>query len=193
MLASGEQALGVSRVQVFPFPASEGTIGILNARAHVTASKGKKSPSHHHPCQMCPPPWEPGSAAAPRLAPRVEERDGRLLEAQRRLQEERQRSVVLEQRLGRMHLEPGRTASQRSASSSKTGRPGPGAQGRGGEAWRPMEEPVSSPSRRMWEAEAPSGWALPVLLPPVLFPRPPRQTQEPQSAFAPGGPGPAHL
>ncbi|XP_045435416.1 coiled-coil domain-containing protein 13 isoform X2 [Pipistrellus kuhlii] len=56
-------------------------------------------------------------------SPRVEERDGRLLEAQRRLQEERQRSVVLEQHLGRMHLEPGRTASQRSASRSKTGLP----------------------------------------------------------------------
>ncbi|KAK1332554.1 hypothetical protein QTO34_007237 [Cnephaeus nilssonii] len=57
------------------------------------------------------------------LQKRVEERDGRLLEAQRRLQEERQRSVVLEQHLGRMHLEPGRTASQRSASRSKTGLP----------------------------------------------------------------------
>ncbi|XP_014390368.1 PREDICTED: coiled-coil domain-containing protein 13 isoform X2 [Myotis brandtii] len=56
-------------------------------------------------------------------SPRVEERDGRLLEAQRRLQEERQRSVVLEQHLGRMHLEPGRTASHRSASRSKTGLP----------------------------------------------------------------------
>ncbi|XP_036189197.1 coiled-coil domain-containing protein 13 [Myotis myotis] len=57
------------------------------------------------------------------LQKRVEERDGRLLEAQRRLQEERQRSVVLEQHLGRMHLEPRRTASQRSASRSKTGLP----------------------------------------------------------------------
>ncbi|EPQ04045.1 Coiled-coil domain-containing protein 13 [Myotis brandtii] len=57
------------------------------------------------------------------LQKRVEERDGRLLEAQRRLQEERQRSVVLEQHLGRMHLEPGRTASHRSASRSKTGLP----------------------------------------------------------------------
>ncbi|ELK25108.1 Coiled-coil domain-containing protein 13 [Myotis davidii] len=57
------------------------------------------------------------------LQKRVEERDGRLLEAQRRLQEERQRSVVLEQHLGRMHLEPRRTASQRSASGSKTGLP----------------------------------------------------------------------
>lgn len=108
---------------MFPFSASEGAIGVLNARSCVTASEVKKSPS---------PLWEPGSAAAPRLAPRVEERDGRLLEAQRRLQEERQRSVVLEQHLGRMHLEPGRTASQRSASRSKTGRAGPGAQGGAG-------------------------------------------------------------
>ncbi|XP_016051603.1 PREDICTED: coiled-coil domain-containing protein 13 [Miniopterus natalensis] len=57
------------------------------------------------------------------LQKRVEESNGKLLESQRRLQEERQRSVLLEQHLEKMRLEPGRTASQRAASRSRTGPP----------------------------------------------------------------------
>ncbi|KAG8521607.1 Coiled-coil domain-containing protein 13, partial [Galemys pyrenaicus] len=57
------------------------------------------------------------------LQKRVEESNSRLLESERKLQEERQRTVVLEQHLEKMRLEPGRTAaSQRAAPRSKTGR-----------------------------------------------------------------------
>nr|XP_020728052.1 coiled-coil domain-containing protein 13 isoform X3 [Odocoileus virginianus texanus] len=55
------------------------------------------------------------------LQKRVEERNSKLLESERRLQEERHRAVVLEQHLEKMRLEPGRmSASQRAAPRSKT-------------------------------------------------------------------------
>ncbi|XP_057562245.1 coiled-coil domain-containing protein 13 [Hippopotamus amphibius kiboko] len=58
------------------------------------------------------------------LQKRVEESNGRLLESERKLQEERHRTVVLEQHLEKMRLEPGRTsASQRAAPRSKAGLP----------------------------------------------------------------------
>ncbi|XP_037382876.1 coiled-coil domain-containing protein 13 isoform X4 [Talpa occidentalis] len=56
------------------------------------------------------------------LQKRVEESNRRLLESERKLQEERQRTVVLEQHLEKMRLEPVRTVgSQRAAPRSKTG------------------------------------------------------------------------
>ena len=65
------------------------------------------------------------------LITRVEERNSKLLESEKRLQEERHRAVVLEQHLEKMRLEPARTStSQRAAPRSKTGRAGVGlAQG----------------------------------------------------------------
>ncbi|XP_054993222.1 coiled-coil domain-containing protein 13 isoform X2 [Sorex araneus] len=58
------------------------------------------------------------------LQKRVEESNHRLLESERQLQEERQRSVVLEQHLEKMRLEPARTAApQRAAPRSRTGQP----------------------------------------------------------------------
>nr|XP_012625731.2 coiled-coil domain-containing protein 13 isoform X2 [Microcebus murinus] len=58
------------------------------------------------------------------LQKRVEESNGRLLEAERKLQEERHRAVLLEQQLEKMRLEPGRApASQRAAPRNKTGPP----------------------------------------------------------------------
>lgn len=53
----------------------------------------------------------------------MEDGNSKLLESERKLQEERQRAVLLEQHLEKMRLEPGRTsASQRAASRSKTGK-----------------------------------------------------------------------
>nr|XP_012422687.1 PREDICTED: coiled-coil domain-containing protein 13 [Odobenus rosmarus divergens] len=58
------------------------------------------------------------------LQKRVEESNSKLLESEKKLQEERQRSVVLEQHLEKMRLETGRTSvSQRAAPRSKTGLP----------------------------------------------------------------------
>ncbi|KAM7064238.1 coiled-coil domain-containing protein 13 isoform 1-T1 [Molossus nigricans] len=57
------------------------------------------------------------------LQKRVEESSGKLLESERRLQEERQRTVVLEQHLEKMRLEPGGTATQRAAPRSRAGLP----------------------------------------------------------------------
>uniref|UniRef100_A0A8P0P9J4 Hedgehog acyltransferase like n=1 Tax=Canis lupus familiaris TaxID=9615 RepID=A0A8P0P9J4_CANLF len=58
------------------------------------------------------------------LQKRVEESNSKLLESEKKLQEERQRTVVLEQHLEKMRLEPGRTSvSQKAASRSKTGLP----------------------------------------------------------------------
>ncbi|XP_045759908.1 coiled-coil domain-containing protein 13 [Mirounga angustirostris] len=58
------------------------------------------------------------------LQKRVEESNSKLLESEKKLQEERQRNVVLEQHLEKMRLEPGRTSvSQRAAPRSKTGPP----------------------------------------------------------------------
>ncbi|XP_032716951.1 coiled-coil domain-containing protein 13 isoform X2 [Lontra canadensis] len=55
------------------------------------------------------------------LQKRVEESNSKLLESEKKLQEERHRSVVLEQHLEKMRLEPGRTSvSQRGAPRSKT-------------------------------------------------------------------------
>lgn len=53
----------------------------------------------------------------------MEDGNSKLLESERKLQEERQRAVLLEQHLEKMRLEPGRTsAAQRAASRSKTGK-----------------------------------------------------------------------
>uniref|UniRef100_A0A2K5SDY5 Coiled-coil domain containing 13 n=1 Tax=Cebus imitator TaxID=2715852 RepID=A0A2K5SDY5_CEBIM len=58
------------------------------------------------------------------LQKRVEESGGKLLESERKLQEERHRTVLLEQRLEKTRLEPGRaSASQRAAPRTKTGLP----------------------------------------------------------------------
>ncbi|XP_007445758.1 PREDICTED: coiled-coil domain-containing protein 13 [Lipotes vexillifer] len=58
------------------------------------------------------------------LQKRVKESNSKLLESERKLQEERHRSAVLEQHVQKMRLEPGRTsASQRAAPRSKTGVP----------------------------------------------------------------------
>ncbi|XP_058585566.1 coiled-coil domain-containing protein 13 isoform X3 [Neofelis nebulosa] len=55
---------------------------------------------------------------------RVEESNSKLLESEKKLQEERQRTVVLEQHLEKMRLEPGRTSvCQRAAPRSKAGLP----------------------------------------------------------------------
>ncbi|XP_049719416.1 coiled-coil domain-containing protein 13 isoform X2 [Elephas maximus indicus] len=58
------------------------------------------------------------------LQKRVEESNSKLLESERKLQEERQRAVVLEQHLEKMRLEPGRAPdSQKAAPRSKAGPP----------------------------------------------------------------------
>ncbi|XP_032120119.1 coiled-coil domain-containing protein 13 isoform X3 [Sapajus apella] len=58
------------------------------------------------------------------LQKRVDESGGKLLESERKLQEERHRTVLLEQRLEKTRLEPGRaSASQRAAPRTKTGLP----------------------------------------------------------------------
>ncbi|XP_049637615.1 coiled-coil domain-containing protein 13 [Suncus etruscus] len=58
------------------------------------------------------------------LQKRVEESNNKLLESERKLQEERQRAVVLEQHLEKLRLEPGRTSGpQRTAPRNKTGQP----------------------------------------------------------------------
>lgn len=58
------------------------------------------------------------------LITRVEESNSKLLESEKKLQEERQRTVVLEQHLEKMRLEPGRTSvGQRAAPRSKAGLP----------------------------------------------------------------------
>ncbi|XP_011889495.1 PREDICTED: coiled-coil domain-containing protein 13 isoform X8 [Cercocebus atys] len=55
---------------------------------------------------------------------RVEESNSKLLESERKLQEERHRTVVLEQHLEKIRLEPGKaSASQRAAPRMKTGLP----------------------------------------------------------------------
>ncbi|XP_037860023.2 coiled-coil domain-containing protein 13 isoform X2 [Chlorocebus sabaeus] len=55
---------------------------------------------------------------------RVEESNSKLLESERKLQEERHRTVVLEQHLEKIRLEPGKaSASQRAAPRTKTGLP----------------------------------------------------------------------
>lgn len=63
----------------------------------------------------------------PCLVARVEESSGKLLEAERRLQEERQRAVLLEQHLEKMRLEPARTSLSQKTARNKSGRsPGGG-------------------------------------------------------------------
>ncbi|XP_008847690.1 coiled-coil domain-containing protein 13 isoform X2 [Nannospalax galili] len=57
-------------------------------------------------------------------SPRVEESSSKLVEAERRLQEERQRAVLLEQHLEKMRLEPARTSASQKSTQSK---PGPSA------------------------------------------------------------------
>jgi len=52
----------------------------------------------------------------------VEEGNDKLLEAEKRLQEERQRCVILEQQLEKPHMDPGRnTSAQKPPPRSKTG------------------------------------------------------------------------
>ncbi|XP_052580946.1 coiled-coil domain-containing protein 13 isoform X3 [Peromyscus californicus insignis] len=58
---------------------------------------------------------------------RVEESSGKLLEAEQRLQEERQRAVLLEQHLEKMRLEPSRTSVSQKTAKSKPGPPATGA------------------------------------------------------------------
>ncbi|XP_009199342.2 coiled-coil domain-containing protein 13 isoform X4 [Papio anubis] len=101
------------------------------------------------------------------LQKRVEESNSKLLESERKLQEERHRTVVLEQHLEKIRLEPGKaSASQRAAPRTKTGR----GQGRslsaaGGAVLLLTEEPGSctvqpvSECVSVWEAEPPSGWS----------------------------------
>ncbi|XP_059124930.1 coiled-coil domain-containing protein 13 isoform X4 [Peromyscus eremicus] len=60
------------------------------------------------------------------LQKRVEESSGKLLEAEQRLQEERQRAVLLEQHLEKMRLEPSRTSVSQKAAKSKPGPPASG-------------------------------------------------------------------
>ncbi|KAM8758743.1 coiled-coil domain-containing protein 13 isoform 2-T2 [Rhynchonycteris naso] len=56
------------------------------------------------------------------LQKRVEDSNSKLLESERRRREERQRAALLEQHLGKMRLEPGRTAAaQRAAARGKAG------------------------------------------------------------------------
>ncbi|XP_014986722.3 coiled-coil domain-containing protein 13 isoform X5 [Macaca mulatta] len=58
------------------------------------------------------------------LQKRVEESNSKLLESERKLQEERHRTVVLEQHLEKIRLEPGKaSASQRAAPRTKAGLP----------------------------------------------------------------------
>lgn len=53
----------------------------------------------------------------------MEESNSKLLESERKLQEERHRTVVLEQHLEKIRLEPGKaSASQRAAPRTKAGR-----------------------------------------------------------------------
>lgn len=130
----------------------------------------------------------------------MEDGSGKLLEAERRLQEERQRAVVLEHHLEKMRLEPGRTsASQRAASRSKTGKgwsrvpPPRGCGGEGLVANGGAGQQSAAPfhlERERWEAEASCqvGLCRPLLLHVLSWP--PRQTQESQSSVDPGGPGP---
>ncbi|XP_052580928.1 coiled-coil domain-containing protein 13 isoform X1 [Peromyscus californicus insignis] len=61
------------------------------------------------------------------LQKRVEESSGKLLEAEQRLQEERQRAVLLEQHLEKMRLEPSRTSVSQKTAKSKPGPPATGA------------------------------------------------------------------
>lgn len=65
---------------------------------------------------------------------RVEESSSKLLEAERRLQEERQRAVLLEQHLEKMRLEPARASVSQKATKNKPGRSpvGDTASGAGG-------------------------------------------------------------
>ncbi|XP_036048576.1 coiled-coil domain-containing protein 13 isoform X2 [Onychomys torridus] len=56
-------------------------------------------------------------------SPRVEESSGKLLEAEQRLQEERQRAVLLEQHLEKMRLEPSRTSVSQKTARNKPGPP----------------------------------------------------------------------
>lgn len=65
---------------------------------------------------------------------RVEESSSKLLEAERRLQEERQRAVLLEQHLEKMRLEPSRASVSQKATKNKPGRSpvGDTASGAGG-------------------------------------------------------------
>ncbi|XP_054993223.1 coiled-coil domain-containing protein 13 isoform X3 [Sorex araneus] len=86
--------------------------------ANPVYPKGPEDPS------LSKPPASTGDHASRLGSSRVEESNHRLLESERQLQEERQRSVVLEQHLEKMRLEPARTAApQRAAPRSRTGQP----------------------------------------------------------------------
>ncbi|XP_055985531.1 coiled-coil domain-containing protein 13 isoform X3 [Sorex fumeus] len=86
--------------------------------ANPVYPKGVEDPSSNKP------PASAGDHASRLGFSRVEESNHKLLESERQRQEERQRSVVLEQHLEKMRLEPVRTAApQRAASRSRTGQP----------------------------------------------------------------------
>ncbi|XP_074201241.1 coiled-coil domain-containing protein 13 isoform X2 [Camelus bactrianus] len=96
------------------------------------------------------------------LQKRVEESNRKLLESERKLQEERHRTVVLEQHLEKMRLEPGKTsASQRAAPRSKTGLPASNIRHNPNESERkdPFSAPFSSVpvESQMEEAGHPGG------------------------------------
>ncbi|CAH6777579.1 coiled-coil domain-containing protein 13 [Phodopus roborovskii] len=59
------------------------------------------------------------------LQKRAEESSSKLLEAEQRLQEERQRAVLLEQHLEKMRLEPSRASASQKAARSRSGPPTP--------------------------------------------------------------------
>lgn len=175
-------------------------------RVPIATALKIKNASHRHQGKMCPPLCEPeqmgrglplpasGDGSPSSLIARMEEGNSKLLESERKLQEERHRTVVLEQHLEKMRLEPGRTStSQRAASRSKAGRAGRGSQwltGRRGLVadGGAGQQPHSAP----WGERGKQRLCLPLVL-SVLFPWPPSQNQEPQSTIGPGGPGPPHL
>ncbi|KAK2090029.1 hypothetical protein P7K49_031285, partial [Saguinus oedipus] len=126
----------------------------------------------------------------------VEESGSKLLESERKLQEERHRTVVLEQQLEKTRLEPGRaSASQRAAPRTKTGRGrgrrpcagggGSTAANRGARQLhrQPVSERVGGRTSIRVELCLSLLWG-------VLFPGPPRQKQEPQSSTGSCGLGP---
>ncbi|XP_008847691.1 coiled-coil domain-containing protein 13 isoform X3 [Nannospalax galili] len=74
--------------------------------------------------QMTKSPASAGDHVGQLGSSRVEESSSKLVEAERRLQEERQRAVLLEQHLEKMRLEPARTSASQKSTQSK---PGPSA------------------------------------------------------------------
>lgn len=108
----------------------ESTIGFLNAHSCVSAMKMKNKPCPTYISCTCLSssvnragcwpylPW----VSSPSLPTRVEDSNGRLLEAERRLQEERHHTVLLEQQLEKTRLEPRRPLASQKAPRNKLGR-----------------------------------------------------------------------